>query len=145
METQKTEIEKITVEDGLLKLEWDQFKRILEMIKSPDVGTQDLVISLLDQLDIEKNLPFVLMIIKYLTPRQRGDIDKKSDVLKKIKMYIPKNNGVYTFQDIYNIIKDRDDLDIDFFMNEMAEHLQNMLNGWGLNFSDKYKLKFEKV
>jgi hypothetical protein len=59
-------------------------------------------------------------------------------------MYIPKNNGVYTFQDIYNIIKDRDDLDIDFFMNEMAEHLQNMLDGWGLNFSDKYKLKFEK-
>lgn len=145
MDVENNGIGKINVENGLLKLEPSQFKQIMAMIKSPDVESKELIITILEQIDLKKNLGFVLLVYKFLNSKERAEINKTSNIFKQLNKYLPTKDGVYTFQEIYDVVKQHNPEDIDFFMNEMAEHLEKMLTNWGLDFLDNYKIKFVRI
>lgn len=145
MDVENNGIGKINVENGLLKLEPSQFKQIMAMIKSPDIENRELVISILEQIDLKKNLGFLLLVYKFLSSRERKEINKASKIFKELGKYMPAKDGIHTFQEIYDVVKIHNPEDIDFFMDQMAEHLEKMLISWGLDFIDQYKLKFVRI
>jgi len=136
------------LENGSFKLDWDTFNNFLLLLKSEDINDNQVAYSILDQVDVEKNLCFILLIVKELSSIQRTEIQRNTKVIPAIKKLIPHYDGLISFSEIYEIIHNSKFADIqgkDFFMEKMAEHIEEMLKHWSIDFKDKYRLKFEKV
>lgn len=125
------------------KLDWQYFDNVLKMLESSDKDNTEVVLTIIENIDIEKNLPFILLLFKESSRQQKYAIFKSK--IPKLKTYIPDVNHVFTYYEIFKQLSDDQNTEaVDYFMSRMANHIEYQLDDWGLHFREKYKIKFER-
>lgn len=129
-----------------LELNAETCNNLIDMSKSIDSSNKIVVSEIINHCDIEENLPYLLIMYKFLNVADR-DIVFTEDTINKINLVINNQLNInISFNTMYEIIKERkcSPESITFFMNKFCSSLDDQLINWGFSFLKDYKLNFVK-
>jgi len=134
------------MESNDLKLNRDTCKEIIKMVSSTDVSNFTVAEEIIRNIDVEKNLPYLLMMYKEATPSVRTSLflntikDKLNNCCKT--MEISESSSI-TYNMIYEELKAHnvDEEPMEYFLERFAESIALNLEKWGFSFLRDYKIK----
>lgn len=127
--------------EEVFKLDESTYKNLLSMAKSVDKENHVVVKNLIDNADIERNLPYVLMLCKEAGVK---NLDLDRDTIVKLKQLTGfEVTNQITWNTMYNVVNKNTNIDpvaMSFFINRFAEELGKQLEAAGFTFMEDYKL-----
>jgi len=123
-------------------------ENIFNMLNSSDLSNETVVEEILNHIDVEKNLIYLLIIYKECTYEQRKRIFDYS-VIKQITRFIdfkaPDEN--ISNDAIYKAIRHNKNVSpesLDFFIERLSKSLRKNLIQWGFSFLEDFEIKLIK-
>lgn len=129
-----------------LVLNSETCSNIINMMNSPDKENWTVVEELLNHIDVETNLPYVLMIYKEARTELRRAIFSDKTITKLVQLCSTFNfdgSQQVTYQKIYDEIKNKNvsQESMDYFLQRFAESLKEAMTNWGYSFMKDFSLK----
>lgn len=133
-----------------LVLNTETCNNLLNMIYSPDKENWTVVEQLLNHIDIESNLPYILMLYKESTAELRKEIFT-DNVIKRLEAVCNfctfQNRTQITYQAIYDEIKSKQvsKESMEFFIDKFSISLRNAMMNWGYSFLSDFEMKLKLI
>jgi len=129
-----------------LELNRDTCKEIIKMVSSTDVSNFTVAEEIIRNINVEKNLPYLLMMYKEATPAVRTSLflnTIKDNINSCCKTMVIADTSSITYNMIYEEIKAHnvDEEAMDYFLERFAESIALNLEKWGFSFLKDYKIK----
>ena len=125
----------------VFKLDETTYKNLLSMAKSVDKENQVVVKNLIENSDLNANLPYVLMLYKEAGHK---NLDLSYETMQKLKEIASFDyNAQMTWNNMYDILHRTNNVDpvaMGFFVNRFTEELGRQLETAGFTFMEKYQL-----
>lgn len=119
---------------------------IIKMLNSSDKENWTVVEQLLAHIDIETNLPYILLLYK----ESRSEVRKaifSTNIISNIRLvcksFSENANQQITYQDIYTEIKSKNvsEESLNFFLEKFSTSLKFAMTNWGYSFMEDFELK----
>ncbi len=137
------------------------YERVLGMITSPDKESVYVGVSIIETVDLEENLPYILLLAKDCSKSNCNNDPFKIDVLAPDNQDVVRNTsfspsimkyvnecandkGHLNFNSMYNVIKKNPKTSpaaMQFFLDKFSASLQEHLLTWGFDFVQEMDLK----
>lgn len=136
------------MESNDLELTPEVCNNILQMIKSNDQSNLVVVEETIKNIDVAKNLPYLLIMFKESNIEVRKTVfmntikDKLNQCCKTVK--IEDNPRALTYNALYTEIKSHKDVSpesMNYFLDRFSDSLSDVMISWGFTFMEDFKLK----
>jgi len=137
------------------------YERVLGMLTSPDKESVYIGVSIIEAVDLEENLPYILLLAKDcsksncnhdpfkndVTASDDQDVVKRNSFSPSIMNYVndcANDKGHLNFNSMYNVIKKNTKTSpaaMQFFLDKFSASLQEYLLTWGFDFVQEMNLK----
>lgn len=131
-----------------LKITEAEYMNMLNMVNSSDKSNLNVVQSILENMDIDTNIVYILMLYKEINNDQRGLLftDQISAVVNKHAVIKDGNFKNVDWATIIHIAQKKidDPLQESFAIARFSNEIETQLKDAGFTFMDKYKITITK-
>ena len=129
-----------------VKLSEPEYTNLLSMARSSDTDNINVAHSILENLDVDVNIVYILMLYKEATAHQREKLftDEIAAAVNKYAVIKDQNFKNVDWATIIEIAKKSDPLQEGFVISRFANEIETQLKDAGFVFMDNYKITLTK-
>ena len=129
-----------------VKLSEAEYTNLLSMARSSDTDNINVAHSILENLDVDVNIVYILMLYKEATAHQREKLftDEIVTAVNKYAVIKDQNFKNVDWATIIEIAKKSDPLQEGFVISRFANEIETQLKDAGFVFMDNYKITLTK-
>lgn len=129
-----------------VKLSEAEYANLLSMTRSSDGDNINVAHSILENLDVDANIVYILMLYKEATSHQREKLftDEIAAAVNKHAVIKDHNFKNVDWATIIEIAKKSDPLQEGFVISRFANEIETQLKDAGFVFMDNYKITLTK-
>ena len=129
-----------------VKLSEAEYTNLLSMARSSDGDNINVAHSILENLDVDVNIVYILMLYKEATAHQREKLftDEIVTAVNKYAVIKDQNFKNVDWATIIEIAKKSDPLQEGFVISRFANEIETQLKDAGFVFMDNYKITLTK-
>ena len=129
-----------------VKLSEAEYVNLLSMTRSSDTDNINVAHSILENLDVDVNIVYILMLYKEATAYQREKLftDEIAAAVNKYAVIKDQNFKNVDWATIIEIAKKSDPLQEGFVISRFANEIETQLKDAGFVFMDNYKITLTK-
>jgi hypothetical protein len=129
-----------------VKLSEPEYTNLLSMARSSDGDNINVAHSILENLDVDVNIVYILMLYKEATAHQREKLftDEIVTAVNKYAVIKDQNFKNVDWATIIEIAKKSDPLQEGFVISRFANEIETQLKDAGFVFMDNYKITLTK-
>jgi hypothetical protein len=141
-------------EKETIKIDYENYKNVRELLKSKDKDSVALGFMILENANFSKSLPFILMMLRDI---YETSFVKETFVRDQLTIHAPKlmeNLFEYfkstnidsvtkiSYNFINSVVLSRNSKEeLEFFYNVMGEKFASILKAYGFNYMDQFEIK----
>lgn len=129
-----------------VKLSEPEYTNLLSMARSSDTDNINVAHSILENLDVDVNIVYILMLYKEATAHQREKLftDEIVTAVNKYAVIKDQNFKNVDWATIIEIAKKSDPLQEGFVISRFANEIETQLKDAGFVFMNNYKITLTK-